>query len=78
MNRCQNPLLYEDVGKPLPTKRRGRRAPPLENQAEWGPWLPPAHPYSEIPRAMRTIVISMLALLAFLMAILFALWTAAL
>lgn len=67
------PSLHEEIGEPLPVKR-GRR-PPLD-QDDWEPWLPPTHAYPEIAEALRVMVLSLLALLAFLTTAMFLMWVA--
>lgn len=77
MNNCQHPVMHEEFGAPLPMKRHGRRRRPLEDEGAREAWLPPSHPYPEISSTLKAIVLSVLALVAFLTAVLFALWTAA-
>jgi hypothetical protein len=77
MNHCEHPVMHEEFGEPLPMKRHGRRHRPLETEGERDAWLPPSHPYPEISRTLRMIVLSLLALMVFLTTVLFALWTAA-
>lgn len=77
MNHCEHPVMHEEFGASLPVKRHGRRRRPLETEGERDAWLPPSHPYPEISSMLRVIALSVLALVAFLTTVLFALWTAA-
>jgi hypothetical protein len=53
-----------DRSPPLPVRRRRHLRLPLEERANWDPWLPATEAYPEVPDFLRAVAIGVLLLMA--------------